>query len=486
MQILSGLEPNDVFFYFEEICTIPHGSYHTKQISDYLVNFAKSQNLRYIQDETENVIIFKSGSKGYEQSAPIILQGHMDMVCEKESDCDIDFLNEGLRLELQNGIISAKGTTLGGDDGIAVAYMLAILASDTIPHPPLEAIFTTNEEVGLLGAAALDCSPLKSRTMINLDSEDEGVFCVSCAGGATATAHLPCLRTENLGIPATLNITGLIGGHSGTEIDKGRANAAMLLGRTLYQISVLLSGRFDLVSVHGGKKDNAIPREAAADLLFQNAEDLDAAVTLLNELEHIYRKEYHATDADITLSLSVTSDASQSSVLQNESAKKVITALVTLPNGIQKMSHDIKGLVQTSLNLGILETKEHEILFSFSVRSNILTEKLELTDRIRCLIDALGGTVTLSGDYPAWEYKEHSKLKDIMVSVFKKQYGRMPLIQAIHAGVECGLFAEKLNGLDCVSIGPDIIDIHTPKEHLEVMSVKRTWEFLLEILKELR
>lgn len=493
--LLSELEPKEVFQYFEEICAIPHGSSDTKKISDYLVDFAKKQQLKYIQDEKGNVMIFKEGSTGYENSAPVMLQGHMDMVCEKDADCDIDFHADGLDLELKDGIISAKGTTLGGDDGIAVAYMLAILSSDTIPHPPLEAVFTVDEEIGMLGAAALDCSPLKSRIMLNMDSEDEGYLLVSCAGGVCASAHLPFIREPKTGIPATLTINGLLGGHSGVEIDKGRANANMLLGRTLYQLSKHLY--FDIVSVNGGLKDNAIPRESTAKLLFHSEDDLTTAGEIFAELEKVYKKEYHGTDAGITLTMQTEASASKESgqtsgrevkipALNGETTEKVITALVTLPNGIQKMSHDIEGLVQTSLNLGILETKENEVSFSFAVRSNVSTEKEEVADRLICLMENLGGNVTFAGDYPAWEYKKDSPLRDLMVSIFEKQYGKKPVVQALHAGVECGLFAGKLPGLDCVSYGPDMKDIHTPKESMDVESVKRTWEYTLEILKELK
>ena len=495
MNILSDLEPKEVFRYFEEICAIPHGSSNTKKISDYLVSFAKEKNFRYIQDEWNNVIIFKEGSKGYEKSVPVMMQGHIDMVCEKETGYEIDFLTEGLRLEVKDGIISAEGTTLGGDDGIAVAYMLAVLASDTILHPPLEAVFTVDEEIGMLGAAALDGSVLTSRIMLNLDSEDEGYLLVSCAGGVRASAHLPYLKTTKTGFPATLTVNGLLGGHSGVEIDKGRANANMLLGRALYRLSKEIN--FGLISVNGGLKDNAIPRESVAELLFYKEEDFSDASRIFSDLEAVYRREYHMTDAGITLSLvkkdcgSGVSGTEQqgmqsASVFYVISAEKIITALVTLPNGIQKMSHEIEGLVQTSLNLGIMETMESEVIFSFSVRSNVSTEKEELTDRIACLMKVLGGYVTLSGDYPAWEYQKDSPLREVMVSIFEEQYGRKPVVQALHAGVECGLFAGKLEGLDCVSFGPDIKDIHTPKECMEAESVRRTWEYLLEILKNLK
>lgn len=484
MGILSNLEPTSVFQYFEEICGIPHGSSNTKAISDYCVNFAKKNNLRYIQDDTNNVIIFKDGTAGYEHSAPVMLQGHLDMVCEKDADCDIDFATEGLRLQLENNIISAKGTTLGGDDGIAIAYALAILASDDIPHPPLEAVFTVDEEIGMLGASALDCSPLKSRIMLNLDSEEEGYLLVSCAGGIGAVAHLPLICEETSGMVATLTVNGLIGGHSGVEIDKGRANACMLLGRTLYELQKDFD--FKLLSVQGGLKDNAIPRDASAKLLLEestDAEKLSGAITRLGE---VYAKEYARTDASVQLHLHTETTSETIRTMTCETTTKVITALVNLPNGIQRMSHDIDGLVQTSLNLGILKTTESEVMFSFAVRSSVETEKTELVNRICCLMEMLGGSVTCAGNYPAWEYREDSPLRELMVQIFEEQYGKKPVIQALHAGVECGLFSGNLPGLDCVSFGPDMKDIHTPKECMDVESVQRVWNYTLEILKRLQ
>ncbi|MDE5781347.1 MAG: M20/M25/M40 family metallo-hydrolase, partial [Lachnospiraceae bacterium] len=264
MNVLNGLEPQAVFKYFEEISGIPHGSSDTKRISDYCVDFAKRHNLNYIQDSLNNVIIFKDGSVGYENVPPVIIQGHLDMVCEKESGVEIDFKSEGLKLALDNGVISADGTTLGGDDGIAVAYALAVIESDNIPHPPLEVVFTVDEEIGMLGAAGIDCTPLKSKRMLNIDSEEEGYLLVSCAGGVTAVCHMDCQWETREGIHADITVSGLLGGHSGVEIDKERANACKILGRILYGLKSKLS--FDILNVNGGLKDNAIPREASASL----------------------------------------------------------------------------------------------------------------------------------------------------------------------------------------------------------------------------
>lgn len=490
MGILSNLEPRSVFRYFEEICSIPHGSGNTKAISDYCVHFAIEHHLDYLQDDANNVIIFKNGTTGYENSAPVIIQGHLDMVCEKEQGCDIDFTKDGLQLQSEHGTVTANGTTLGGDDGIAVAYALAILEADDIPHPPLEAVFTVDEEIGMLGAAALDCSPLKGRMMLNIDSEEEGCLLVSCAGGASATAHLPVQTQKASGTLATLHITGLLGGHSGVEIDKGRANACMLLGRTLYWLKKEFA--FDLISVNGGLKDNAIPREAHAKLVLSPDTDRKRLSEALSAQNSYYKNEYKQTDAAVQVSLTEEKEDVSIDVMTPETADKAIAALCCLPNGIQYMSHDIEGLVQTSLNLGILSTKEgnassgNEVSFTFSVRSSISSQKGELIDKICCLMESLGGSVSCKGDYPAWEYRQESPLRDLMTSIYEKQYGEKPVINAIHAGLECGIFSDQLPGLDCVSFGPDIKDIHTPKETLDVESVQRTWNYILEILKELR
>ncbi len=483
MGILSNLEPKSVFQFFEEICQIPHGSGNTKEISDYCASFAKERGLRYIQDESNNVIIFKPGTAGYENSAPVILQGHMDMVCEKETDCPIDMEKEGLQLEVQDGIVSAKGTTLGGDDGIAVAYSLALLDATDIPHPPLEAVFTVDEEIGMLGASALDCSPLKSRIMLNLDSEDEGYLLVGCAGGISIKGKIPLTRFSASGKKATLRIAGLRGGHSGIEIDKGRANACKLLGRTLYTLHQDFS--FLLCSLQGGLKDNAIPRNATATLLLDGDIEERRLLEKIAEIQQNYQKEYCQTDPSVTCTLTI-SETDTVSAMTPDTGRNVIAALVNLPNGIQRMSYDIEGLVQTSLNLGIMDTSEEAFLCSCSVRSSMESEKKALVEQLRCLIESLGGTIKSSGEYPAWEYRQESPLRDLMVTVFEEQYGRKPIIQTIHAGVECGLFASGLPGLDCVSFGPDMNDIHTPKEALDAGSVLRTWNYTLEILKRLK
>lgn len=482
MAILEGLEPKAVFEYFEEICSIPHGSGNTKQISNYCVDFAKKHGLKYIQDATNNVIIFKKGTEGYENSAPVMIQGHLDMVCEKEPDCDIDFEKEGLRLKIEDGYVTADGTTLGGDDGIAVAFALAILAADDIPHPPLEAVFTVDEETGMFGAADIDCSVLTSRIMLNLDSEDEGVLLVSCAGGNNTTCHIPVKREKADGVCLKFRIGGLTGGHSGVEIDKSRANANKLMSRFIYELSKEVTCR--LISINGGLKENAIPRECVAELVI-SSEDVRAATVVRHKFYGDLSGEYIVTDPELTFEMTEVGRGTYS-VMTESVQRRLLAALINLPESIQRMSADIPGLVQTSLNMGVLKTDENEVYMRYAVRSSIGTEKEELINRMASLMDILGGTIDCIGDYPAWEYKKDSRLRDLMVKIFEEQYGYKPEVAALHAGVECGLFAGKMPGLDCVSFGPEMKDIHTPNERMSIESVQRTWKYVLQILKELK
>lgn len=504
MSVLSEIEPKKVFEYFEAICNIPHGSGNTLAISNYLADFAKTHELDHVQDSSNNVIIYKKGTDGYEQSAPVILQGHMDMVCVKDESCTLNLETDGLSLCLEKGLLHANGTSLGGDDGIAVAMMLALLDAEDIPHPPLEAVFTVDEEIGMLGAAALDYSLLSGRTMLNLDSEEEGYLLVSCAGGATAICRLPVrLETppENIRQNYTrmrIRISGISGGHSGMEIIKQGANANQLLGRLLYDASKQTP--LFLCRLEGGSKDNAIATEAFADVYVEKTNGTDAIYACTQTSERIFRHEYRYTDPAISITQECLPDTGTEdipaaeeaiSVMDLTSTRNVIAMLFNLPNGVIKMSQDLPGLVQTSLNFGILNTdilQKHSgmVTCSFSVRSSTESEKDALLAQLECLTQAFGGSVSVSGNYPAWEYKKDSELLPLMTEVYQELFGAKPVVQSIHAGVECGLFCEHLPGLDCVSYGPDMKDIHTSRETLDIESVKRTWNYTLEILKRLR
>ena len=475
---LAGLEPAAVFGYFEKICTIPHGSRNTKLISDYLVSFAQEQGLRYIQDEKNNVILFQEGTCGMEDHDPVIIQGHMDMVCEKDADCPIDMATEGLDIAHDGSCIYAKGTTLGGDDGIAVAYALALLADKSIPHPPLEVIITVDEEIGMLGADAIDVSMLKGRVLVNVDSEDEGIFTVSCAGGATATVNLSMERRAVYGPCIRLSVEGLQGGHSGVDIDKNRANANKVMGEFMSRIQKIMP--LCLTSFAGGSKDNAIPRSCQATMVAMGI-NLERINDIAAELQAEIRANYNEPEATVQ---AFDVDALGGNSLSTEDTARVIGLLCTMPNGIQAMSQDIPGLVQTSLNMGIAKL-DSGFTATFSVRSSVNDEKQALLRKITEIGQFYGGTYSQMGEYPAWEYKKDSRLRDTMVKVYSEMYGKEPEVVAIHAGLECGLLGEKLPGLDCVSIGPQMHDIHTSREKLEIASTQRTWNFLLEVLKAL-
>ena len=482
MAVLENCEPKRVFHYFEEICKIPHGSGNTRQISDYLVQFAKNHDLKYIQDEMNNVVIYKPGTAGYENAPTVIVQGHMDMVCEKRPDVDHDFTKDGLNLSVEGDYVSANGTTLGGDDGIAVAYGLALLESDTIAHPPLEVFITVDEEIGLLGAVGFDCSVLKGRRFINLDSEAEGSLWISCAGGLSGISHIPVTRLEAKGEKLTVKISGLMGGHSGAEIDKNRANANSLLGKFLHGLDA--KAGYELISVQGGQKDNAITRESIAELLTVK-ENVEAVKEYAASMQTAWREEYTGTDEGITVT--VTEEGEQDAkVLHPTSKEKVVFFLVNVPYGVQKMSGTIKGLVETSTNIGILKTSENEVLGSSSIRSSVETARDALSDKIEYLTEFLSGEYERQGVYPAWEYRKDSPLCDKMVEVYEEMYGQKPNVVAIHAGLECGLFYKKMEGLDCVSLGPDMKDIHTSEEVLSISSTERVWKYLVKVLGALK
>ena len=542
--MLEYVMPISVFRYFEALCMIPHGSRNTKTISDFCVAFAESYHLEHWQDAANNVVIVSPASPGYENAETIILQGHLDMVCEKAPGASIDMTRDALKLRMDGDFVSAEGTTLGGDDGIAIAMMLAILQETNIPHPRLECVMTADEEIGMLGAAAFDASRLRGKRMINLDSEEEGVFTVGCAGGCTALCSFTprWVSASGAGDAVHISIRGLTGGHSGIEIHKRRANANILLGRILQEAAK--GSPLQLVRVGGGAKDNAIPVSADAELVTPEPLSLRRTVERYAE---VLRREYAETDPGLTVEVT---DSVAVMCMDADSTRQIIRFLSSAPDGVQSMSADLPGLVQTSLNLGILETAPEAVSASFCVRSSQPREKEELLERLRVLTEsaprrksakasgdgktaknsgdgkgaktsgdgktakasafgdalaakvsavgnaiaanaglkvpdasAIAGQMTVSGDYPAWTYQPYSAMRQLCVEAFRDLYRTEPKIEAIHAGLECGYFADKIPGLDCVSIGPDILDIHTPRERMRISSVQRVWRFLLEVLQ---
>lgn len=482
--ILEGLEPKSVWQYFEEISRIPRGSGNEKQISDYLVDFANKHHLDVIQDNALNVIIKKPGTSGYEDAPAVILQGHMDMVCEKNKDTKHDFLKDPIHLKVNGDFVEAEGTTLGADNGIAIAYCLALLSSEDIPHPPLEVVITTNEETGMEGAAELDASKLAGKILINMDSEEEGEFLVSCAGGARAHLILKpeWVSGKKEGAVYSIQIRNLKGGHSGQEIDKGRGNANKMMGRILFDLQEKIS--FNLISVNGGLKDNAIPREMDA-VVQVNDNDVSKLTEIIDQWNEIFKNEYSTSDGDVTVKLELVRESTDE-ILSAETKKKVIDVLTLIPNGIQSMSMDMQGLVESSTNLGVVITDKDKIQFISAVRSSVKTRKYAIINQIKRLADVVGAEFFTRGEYPAWQYTTHSKIRNLFEKVYEEMYGKKSRINAIHAGVECGFFAEKIEGIDMISFGPDMYDVHTPDERLSISSAKRTWEFLLAVLKEIK
>lgn len=482
MRVLENCEPKQVFNWFEELSKIPHGSGNIDAISDYLVNFAKERGLEVVQDDVKNVIIKKAASKGMEGKAPVLLQGHMDMVAVKDDDCDLDLEKDGLILEVDGDFISAKGTTLGGDDGIAVAYALAILDSDEIIHPPLEVLITTNEETGMDGAIGVDMSQFDAMRMVNLDSESEGILWAGCAGGMRLGAFLPVQQETGDGEVMEVTIHGLLGGHSGDEIHKERGNANVLLGRLLSKVSELMEYR--LISLQGGCKDNAIAIQSSAKVMIEEAKVQDF-IQVIKQQEEILKKEYQTKDPEITISVKADGFETSCSVVNSKDSKKIAELIFALPYGVTGMSADVPGLVETSLNLGIMNLEEQQMHLEYSLRSSVKSLKEALRDKMIAIIRNFGGMVELGGEYPAWEFRKDSPLRDTMSRVYSEMYGCEPRVAAIHAGLECGLFSEKKPGLDCVSIGPNMQDIHTTAERLSISSTRRVWDYLLAVLKAL-
>lgn len=501
MSVLNGIEPISVFEYFEKLCSVPHGSGNTKIISDMLVGFAHELGLMCRQDELNNVVIFKKASAGYENAEPVILQGHMDMVCAKTPECEKNMAVEGLDLAVDGDWLHAVNTSLGGDDCIAVAMALAILADDTLKHPALEVVFTVDEEVGMDGAFGLDMSDLKGRRLLNIDSEEEGVFTVSCAGGVRADCFIPSKSVKlnecngelfgklgntilNYDNCYKLSLDGLLGGHSGCEIDKGRGNAIKLMARFLYAACKKLPGLI-LNSLSGGRFDNVIcpESEAVVSVPFGQEECFEKMVSEYNQ---IYKNEYAAADPNVELKIDSKYKIDNNTLFfKPEDSVKIISTLFILPQGVIEMSMDLKGLVQTSLNMGVISTDSKGVHFSFSIRSSIASQKIAVLDRVIAIVETAGGSVTTRGMYPGWAYNRNSEFRSLLERIYEEQTGKKAVISATHGGLECGLFIEKLPGLDCVSIGPELRDIHSPLEKLSITSVERLYKLVVKVLEEM-
>ncbi len=475
---LSSIEQK-VFQYFSEISAVPRGSGNRKMIADYCENFAKSLKLKYIRDDANNIVIFKNGSNGGEKAAPIILQGHLDIVCQAAEDCKIDFSKDGLEIYREGDFIKAKGTTLGADNGIAIAYIMAILSSNDIKHPPIEAIFTADEEIGLLGAGVLDCSSLKAKKMINLDSETDDVLTVSCAGGQDVVLKIPVVQSKKEGTSLSLSTRGLLGGHSGVEIDKGRTNANLLMGEILSFLNE--NCKFNIISINGGKKPNAIPNSCTAEIC---TKDSELILHLLSKPETLFLSKIKETEPDFCFEIKKGLCGTYQ-CFDNNTKNGLLYLLKAVPDGVVKMSEEIEGLVETSLNLGILTTDNENITAHYALRSNKEAELHILTEKILMASKKAKAKSDVFGFYPPWEYNPHSSLRELYETCFNEVFNKEISIEAIHAGLECGVFANKIKELDCISVGPNLFDVHTPNERLDIVSAIKTFGLLLKVLAEI-
>ena len=482
-EILGNLKPQAVFHYFEQMTKITRESGNEAAISEYLVNFAKEHNLDYVQEPCKNVIITKPATPGYEDAPRVILQGHMDMVCVKDDELDFNFETDALPIYVDGDWLRTKGTTLGADNGIAVAMSLAILADETLEHPALTVLVTTEEETGMDGVMALDPSNVPGDILINIDSEEEGVALASCAGGVRNSLKLPIEWTEVDAAGLTsyeIVISGLKGGHSGIEINKCRANANKLMGRLLHYIQDL---NVSVSSIAGGEKMNAISKRAILNITLAQ-EQSEALESKVKDFEIMVRAEFETADPGI--SVVTTKKDTVTKVFTKETAQNLMYILQLIPYGPQTMSANIPGLVESSSNIGVVEMDENEIEFNSAIRSSVSSLKREINHRIQAIANLTGATMELIADYPEWEFETESKVREIMKDVYQEMFGKELEVSAIHAGLECGFLSQKLGKIDMISIGPDITGAHTPKESLSIPSTERVYNFLCDVLKAIK
>jgi dipeptidase D len=478
---LPPLEPASVFRFFEALSQIPRGSGNEKAVSDYVKRFALEKKLEVVQDEYHNLIIKKPASPGYENHEAVILQAHLDMVCEKNTGTEHDFETDPIELVLVGDILRANNTTLGADNGIAVAVYMALLDGAFV-HPPLEVVLTADEEAGMSGAEKIDLSSLKGRRMINLDSSEEGIFFAGCAGGIKAAYRLPHEWEESGAYTAAYRLTvkGLQGGHSGGEINRERGNSIRILGRLLYDLLKKTDAR--IACVQGGMKLNAIPREAEA-VVAVRPSDAETVKSIVACFAEEVSDEYRVADPGLTVIVNETDGAK--CVLSRDCGHAIVQSLLLLPNGVAAMSLDTPGLVETSCNIGVVEQNEHITSVHIMPRSLVSSRLSMIRHQIQSAADATGAKVYFSNRYEPWAYNPQSALRETAVGVFRGLYDKAPQVTAVHAGLECGIFGGKIPGLDMISFGPDIWELHTPHEHLSASSVKRVWEYLLALLKSL-
>jgi dipeptidase D len=481
MSILAQLEPSEVWMWFDEICKIPRPSKHEGKMIEFLVNFGKSHNLETATDEAGNVVIRKAATTRFAGKPAIILQSHIDMVCEKTADSTHNFECDPIEPRIDGDWVCANNTTLGADDGIGVATQLAILASDSVEHPPLECLFTVDEETGLTGAFHLNHKMLSGRTLINLDSEDEGQIFIGCAGGVNTTAVFD-YSTEAIAESATaytIEVTGLHGGHSGDDIHKGFGNANKILNRILWQ--ALKQFGLQLCAIDGGNLHNAIPRHAQATIAVER-KNSDALKQLVTTMSADIAQELKYTEPDLKINL--TTAALPASAIAASNLKRLLNGIYGCPNGPIAMSRALPGLVETSTNLASVKMKgDNQIEIVTSQRSSVLSARTDIANMVESVFAQAGATVEHSDGYPGWEPNPDSQILKTAVESYKRLFGKEPEVKAIHAGLECGLFLEKMPGMDMISIGPTLRGVHSPSERIEIKTVKMFYDFLIDILK---
>lgn len=479
-EVLDRFSPSDVFDYFEQICRIPRETGDMEAIVSYILDFANKNNLSYKQDKVGNIVIYKDATYGYEDRETVIIQGHLDMICEKNYDLEYkhDFKKDPLNLAVMDDYVFAKGTSLGADDGIAIAFMLALLADDSLDHPAIEAVFTIDAQQGMYGAKNFDISLLEGRRMINLDHSVEGEILTSSAGGRKIKCTFPVNVENYTGIKYNLVISGLFGGHSGIEIDKGRGNANLLMGRFVHYIAKRVPIRIGYLK--GGLSDDVIPREAKAEIYIEE-KYVEKVDELISEFVDIIEKEYGDVEDNLTM-YGENLGMETSIVLDIVSQKKVGFLINTIPDGIIKMSRNGDDLVQTSLNCGIMRLHRDHFDLIINIRSLAASEKEAVSDKLEYLTESVGGEFTVESDYPAWEYVEESDFREIAFDIYQRCFEKNPRITGFHSGLECGVFFEKIKGIDIISFGPEILNPNTTKERLHIPSAQRAYELLLEIL----
>lgn len=480
---IEGLKPEAVWRYFAEISKIPRCSKHEEKMIDYVTGVARRLGLTSKRDETGNVVVKKPASPGRERVRSVCLQGHLDMVCEKNKDKVHDFSKDPLDLVRNGNVLMANGTTLGADNGIAVATNLAIMEDNSLVHGPLEFLFTVDEETGLTGASNLSGDLLESRTLLNLDSEEEGAVYVGCSGGKNTTGTW---KAEYDAVPANhwpvhIIVKGLKGGHSGLEIDKGRGNSIKSLNRVLMALAEI-GGRVS--SINGGNKTNAIPREAEAVVLIPKKK-FDEAVSLVSGFQDTIKAEISTVDPDVQITVSEIKGLRGAKVFKKSLQKKILQTISSLPHGVTKMSADIPGLVETSTNVAVITTDKKKVSLTTSQRSSVASEITEITQSVGCIFNLGHADISWNEGYPGWKPNLNSPILKVAQSTYKQLYGKEPHVKAIHAGLECGIIGEKCPGMDMVSFGPTLEGVHSPDEKIHIDTVEKFWNFLLGILKNI-